>query len=62
MLLGGLSDIPFSIRAYSEPGVLAIKQVTIGMPMQVVIATDGECGQFGLYAQSMLAGLYEQKQ
>ena len=45
---------------FIDPDVLAIKQVTIGMPMPVVMATDGECAQYGLYAQAMLAGLYEQ--
>lgn len=59
MFLSGLSDIPFTMRAYSEPGVLAIKQVTFGIPMQAMIATDGEFSEVSVYAQSMLAGQYE---
>ena len=60
LLFSGLSDIPFSMRAYSEPGVLAIKQVTFGIPMPVIIGTDGEFSELTIYAQSMLAGQYEQ--
>lgn len=60
MLMSGLSDIPFSMRAYSEPGMLAIKQVTYGTPMQVLMATDGEVGELSVYVQTMLTGQYEQ--
>ncbi len=59
ILLSGLSDIPFSMRAYSEPSVLAIKQVTFGLPTLALIATDGEASQIPIYAQSMIAGQYE---
>ncbi len=61
LFLDGISDIPFSMRAYSEPGMLAIKQVTFGMPTQAMIATDGEFSELAVYAQSMLSGQYKQE-
>lgn len=62
LLLDGLSDIPFSIRAYSEPEVLAIKQVNFGMPTQLAIATDGEFSELAMYVQAMLTGQYSKGQ
>ena len=59
MMFSSLSDIPFSMRTYAEPDVLAVKQVTFGFPMQWVIATDGEVGELTVYVQSMLTGQYE---
>ena len=58
-LLSGLSDIPFSMRTYAQPDVLAIKQVTLGVPTQVMIASEGEFSEVLVYAQSILAGQYQ---
>lgn len=58
--LNGLSDIPFSMRAYSEPGVLAVKEVTLGIPTKVLMATDGEFSELSIYAQAMMTGIFTQ--
>ncbi|MCG8653657.1 MAG: hypothetical protein MI861_27715 [Pirellulales bacterium] len=58
LLLSGLSDVPFSMRVYAEDEVLAVKQITFGIPMQLMMMTDGETGELSLYAQAMLAGHY----
>ena len=59
MMFNSLSDIPFSMRTYAETDVLALKQVTFGLPMQLVMATDGQTGELSVYVQSMLTGQYE---
>lgn len=58
VLLSGLSDLPFTMRTYSEPDVLAIKQVTFGLPMTVIMAAGGEQVELSVYVQSMLAGQF----
>lgn len=59
MMFNSMSDIPFSMRTYAEPDVLAVKQVTFGLPIQLVMATDGDTGELSVYVQSMLTGQYE---
>lgn len=59
MMFNSLSDIPFSMRTYAQPDLLAVKQVTFGLPMQLVMATDGDTGELSIYVQSMLTGQYE---
>lgn len=58
-LLSGLSDIPFSMRIYSQADVLAVKNVTLGIPMQAMMASDGEFSEMLVYAQSVLTGQYQ---
>ncbi|MEM8665874.1 MAG: hypothetical protein AAGG48_00055 [Planctomycetota bacterium] len=59
LLLSGLSDIPFSMRTYADSEMLAVKQITFGLPMQALIATEGEFSELVLYAQSILTGQYQ---
>ena len=59
MMFNSISDVPFSMRTYAESDVLAVKQVSFGLPMQLVMATDGDTGELTVYVQSMLTGQYD---
>lgn len=43
-MLGMLNDLPFSMRVHSDTGVMAVKSLTIGIPMMGSLGDIGEAG------------------
>lgn len=58
MALNGISDVPFSMRVYTSDNVLAIKQISVGVPYSFTLASDGDFAELPVYVSMFLTGAY----